>query len=436
LQNVKLALQIALLETTMRKMKFIGALVAGLAFLATAAQTTAETFGVFHVVTERRDVIVMSGPFDQRAALDFGRALTAAPGARLLVLDSPGGIVNQGLLVAQLVHARGLATLIPEGAGCYSACAFAFLAGGERVVRGSLGVHQMTQGNGRVGDLEAAQTAVSDIIETLAAFDVDPRIFARMFRTPNARMDIFTADEIELLDIARSSSRGEPFVTDAVAAAYAIDPVQSVSTLRSRTREPTPGVERIGRSPTSAAGAPQTSRGAAAFYVGLDLSGGDLASLRAGSLSVCVDACLRRGQECRAFTFNTNPANGFDDCYLKGRGYLPGPYENAISGVRLASSEATPPVFRVAGSALHGGLLPGIDFPGHDLSRAPLSVESAEVCQRACMGNDRCAAFTFIERLGHCWLKGSVPQSRHRAGMVSGVKRNLEFVAHRVLEIE
>lgn len=420
----------------MRRMKFIGALFAGLVAFANAAPAMAETFGVFRVATERREVIVMSGSFDQRAALDFGRALTAAPTARLLVLDSPGGIVNQGLLVAQLVHARGLATLIPEGAGCYSACAFAFLAGGERVVRGSFGVHQMTQGTGRVGDLEVAQTAVSDIIETLAAFDVDPRIFARMFRTPNARMDVFTAEEIERLAIARNPSRGEPFVTDAVAAAYAMDPAQSVSTGQTRTREPTPGVDRIGRSPAPASLAPQSSRGAAAFYLGLDLSGGDVASLRAGSLSVCVEACVGRGPECRAFTFNTSPARGFDDCYLKGRGYLPGPHKDAISGVRLVSSDAAPPVFRVAGSAMQTGLLPGVDLPGRDLSRAPLSVRSAEACQRACMGNNRCAAFTFIERLGHCWLKDSVPPSRLRAGMVSGAKGEREFVAHRVLEIE
>jgi hypothetical protein len=46
-----------------------------------------------------------------------------------LCLDSPGGSFAEGQLVSQVIHDKGLPTKIVAGAECYSACAFAFMAG-------------------------------------------------------------------------------------------------------------------------------------------------------------------------------------------------------------------------------------------------------------------------------------------------------------------
>ncbi len=61
------------------------------------------------------DVIELRGDITPASALAFRRTLLAAPDAKILVLDSPGGSVTAGLLIADDVHTRKLATVIPSG---------------------------------------------------------------------------------------------------------------------------------------------------------------------------------------------------------------------------------------------------------------------------------------------------------------------------------
>lgn len=134
------------------------------------------------------DVIELKGEITPASALAFRRTLLAAPEAKILVLDSPGGSVTAGLLIADDVHTRRLATVIPSGSTCASACSYIFLAGSERQADGRLGVHQMWS---EQPDLQAAQMSIADVIDTLNRFGTPIGVVTIMFRTPPDSMYFF-----------------------------------------------------------------------------------------------------------------------------------------------------------------------------------------------------------------------------------------------------
>lgn len=201
----------------------------------------------------------LNGEIDAGAALNFRRAAEAAPNAKLVVLNSPGGVVQIALLIADDVHERKLATYIPKKAGCYSACAFIFLAGVERQVDGELGVHQISSDS---TDLVSAQLSISDIIDVLNRFNTPVEVLTVMFKTPPKDMHIFTPDEVARYGLDRkqndhttaaskevtpSAGSAEPLSAAAApAAAPAPDPdtvdgpsLSKLSSIEEYTRRPT-----------------------------------------------------------------------------------------------------------------------------------------------------------------------------------------------------
>jgi len=167
------------------------------------AQNTAD-FAPFVFVDDVPNVIVLNGEIDFRTPLAFRRALAAHPGTHTIALNSVGGSVQAGLLVAEEVYERGLNTLIIEDFQCLSACSFIFFAGRERLAEGKLGVHQISGG----GDIEDAQLNLSDILETLAKYGVSQDVITRMLRTRPDEMYVFSNQEIASLGINHSPSMG------------------------------------------------------------------------------------------------------------------------------------------------------------------------------------------------------------------------------------
>ena len=164
---------------------------------------TTQRFGVFVLPANQPDVIMLDGEVTHTLSSDFFRALDARPNARIIVLNSPGGYVDNALRVAHEVRRRGMATLVARQAGCYSACAYIFFAGTPRYVEGELGVHQISA---EVADLVLAQTTLSDVLDALDQFGVEQPIITVMLRTPPQDMYVFSAEEIADLGI----NQGDP----------------------------------------------------------------------------------------------------------------------------------------------------------------------------------------------------------------------------------
>lgn len=181
--------------------KFLLLLAVHIALGVAPVMAETQRFGSFYVSPEEPTLIVMIGELGQNAPLDFRRALRAFPEASMIGLHSPGGDVTAALLIAQEVHERKMATFISADSECYSACAFVFLAGQDREVEGMLGVHQITNDS---ADLYSAQVAISDILETLADFDVPASVISDMLRTPPESMRTYDTAEAEIVGLNRS----------------------------------------------------------------------------------------------------------------------------------------------------------------------------------------------------------------------------------------
>ncbi len=84
----------------------------------------------------------LSGELNYGVSTALDKALRRDASITRLELDSPGGDVNQGLALADLVEKYSLSTFVPRR--CSSACTFVFVAGQERTLaRGAkLGFHR------------------------------------------------------------------------------------------------------------------------------------------------------------------------------------------------------------------------------------------------------------------------------------------------------
>ncbi len=97
-----------------------------------------------------RVVLVMSGMIGRGAYREFRRAIARSK-PEAVVLDGPGGILGEALLIAEEVRRRGLATVVAPGRRCASACAIVFLAGRTKHMGSGaeVGLHSASFEDGR-----------------------------------------------------------------------------------------------------------------------------------------------------------------------------------------------------------------------------------------------------------------------------------------------
>ncbi|MBZ9679638.1 MULTISPECIES: hypothetical protein [unclassified Mesorhizobium] len=98
-------------------------------------------------------VLRLSGPIKEGAADEFARLIPTVPslphGMPVLLLDSPGGLVDEAFRISALMDLHPMHTVVPDGAHCASACAsIVFVAGAYRTVEegGLLGQHSCSLG--------------------------------------------------------------------------------------------------------------------------------------------------------------------------------------------------------------------------------------------------------------------------------------------------
>lgn len=408
-------------------------LISALAF-SWPASANSVAMAPFRVDPTRPDVIELDGDITPGSGLAFRRAIAAAPDAKLLVLNSPGGTVQMGLLIADDVHRLKLATLIPSGSECMSACAYIFLAGNERQADGALGVHQISSD---LPDLEQAQMSISDIIDVLNRFETPVEVLTTMFRTPPDDMHVFSQDEVARYQINRKA--GDPVPTPAGLSMAAIPNEKVEPTVTFEKQVPLEDTTDL-----AAAGPAMSERTAAALstlesytrqptrmaiYAGLDFFGGDVGSASVTDAPACAVKCLEMGSSCKALTFNMlTTADRGPNCFLKsGRGEVDG-NSAAFSAEFLARAERDPAPIVLDIIDPQTDLYSDIDIPGLDLSsRAHPDAKSQFACRRACVNEARCVAFTYVRSKKECWLKGGIGATRTLAGAVTGGKRTQTF---------
>ena len=102
-------------------------------------------------------VLLVSGVIGPGAHIQFRAALSRGS-PELVVLDGPGGVLGEALLIAEEVRRRRLSTLVASNRRCASACAIVFLSGNTKFLGAgaAVGLHSASFADGRA-DPEATQ---------------------------------------------------------------------------------------------------------------------------------------------------------------------------------------------------------------------------------------------------------------------------------------
>ena len=179
----------------------------GLSAEARAAALLEETLRNGHVVLH------LTGRIDSRDAALFDAAvgkLTAA-GKRIDVvsLNSTGGQLGEGALIAAVIKASQLATRVEDGALCASACFLAFAAGEPRTAHPNayIGIHRAADYDGR--ENYKSREATRAMVEFARELGVPSTITDKMGRTPSDSLEWLSARDLRSMG-ATVSNKYQP----------------------------------------------------------------------------------------------------------------------------------------------------------------------------------------------------------------------------------
>ena len=161
---------------------------------ASAAALLEETLRNGHIVLH------LTGRIDSRDAVLFDASvgkLTAA-GKRIDVvsLNSTGGQLGEGALIAGVIKGLRLATRVEDGAVCASACFLLFAAGEPRTAHPNsfIGVHKAADNDGR--ETYKSREATRAMVEFARQLGVPSTITDKMGRTPSDSLEWLSARDL------------------------------------------------------------------------------------------------------------------------------------------------------------------------------------------------------------------------------------------------
>jgi membrane-bound ClpP family serine protease len=156
--------------------------------------------------TPRTDdsVLMVSGIIGPGAHRQFQAALWRA-NPRLVVLDGPGGVLGEAILIAEEVRRRGLSTVVTDNRSCASACAIVFLSGRTKYMGSgaNVGLHSASYADGRA-DPEATQLMAA----YLSQLGVPDGTLRRMARTAPSDIRWLTQAEQRAIGIRPYAAAG------------------------------------------------------------------------------------------------------------------------------------------------------------------------------------------------------------------------------------
>lgn len=142
-------------------------------------------------------VLMVSGIIGPGAHRQFQAALWRAE-PRLVVLDGPGGVLGEAILIAEEVRRRGLSTLVTANHSCASACAIVFLSGRTKYLGAgaSVGLHSASYADGR------ADPQATELMATyLSQLGVPRATLRRMAQTAPSDIRWLTVSEQQAIGI-------------------------------------------------------------------------------------------------------------------------------------------------------------------------------------------------------------------------------------------
>lgn len=155
-------------------------------------------------------VLRLTGTIDPGAAERFEQEIAQrGEYVSTVLLDSPGGSVDDALEMGRLILEKELDTLVPDGALCASSCPLVFAAGHERIAGrdAAIGVHQIYAAALSASPVDAlsvagvamadAQSATARITRHLSEAGVDAALWLHALETPPDQLYYFSPEEME-----------------------------------------------------------------------------------------------------------------------------------------------------------------------------------------------------------------------------------------------
>lgn len=124
----------------------------------------------------------------------------------VVMLNSPGGNVEEAIKLAEFVHRTNRSTIVPSGAECSSACFYLLVAGGTRgTVSGKIGIHRPYYMPERFKTFTPSQARMAyerlddRVRQYLTKMRVPDEVIRLMFATPSSSMEYLSPLEFSRL---------------------------------------------------------------------------------------------------------------------------------------------------------------------------------------------------------------------------------------------
>lgn len=149
--------------------------------------------------TYRLEGEISAGDADRLAGL----ISQAEPRPDTLILQSPGGSVQDALALGRVIRREGISTQMLAGEFCYSACPYLLASGTTRTIdrQASVGVHQHYFGQNTflpaafaVEDIQRGQAEVMTYLDEMG---IDPLVMQHALSTPPDEIYVLLPDELQ-----------------------------------------------------------------------------------------------------------------------------------------------------------------------------------------------------------------------------------------------
>lgn len=158
---------------------------------------------VLTVVEAGKRVLLEGGIMPGDAARIEKQLATLDPAPEGVILNSPGGSVQDALALGRYLRSEGLTTALRSGDICYSACPYLLAAGTGRVIPAdaSVGVHQHYFGENTllpafvaVNDIQRGQ---GEVMSYLNDMGIDPLVMRHALVTPHDEIYVLLPEELK-----------------------------------------------------------------------------------------------------------------------------------------------------------------------------------------------------------------------------------------------
>jgi hypothetical protein len=122
-------------------------------------------------------------------------------------LSSPGGNVAEGFNLARIVRIAKMATIVPDGATCASACFIVFAAGSGKPVgyAARIGVHAAAS-DGSQHETDQSRAATIIMARVVKELGVPPGIIGQMVVTPPNQVVWLSPDDLRSVGTTMTGS--------------------------------------------------------------------------------------------------------------------------------------------------------------------------------------------------------------------------------------